>query len=175
MVYIKETFLSSDNDIISIFTFQMHYLLQFTMTCYLECVMYMFCIWKNLNVQFFSKCLGIHINNLLLLIPQIKKKQQDVVGFLEALKIDYAQLDIASNEDNRLWMRENVPGEKKPTSGIPLPPQIFNEEMYCGVRTCYNRGSYKTALLKLYNLGQDLMSNIFTSRLSRLRDVKSTL
>ncbi|XP_051720047.1 SH3 domain-binding glutamic acid-rich protein isoform X1 [Ctenopharyngodon idella] len=62
----------------------------------------------------------------------IKKKQQDVVGFLEALKIDYAQLDIASNEDNRQWMRENVPGEKKPTSGIPLPPQIFNEEMYCG-------------------------------------------
>uniref|UniRef100_A0A9J7X2A5 SH3 domain binding glutamate-rich protein n=1 Tax=Cyprinus carpio carpio TaxID=630221 RepID=A0A9J7X2A5_CYPCA len=62
----------------------------------------------------------------------IKKKQQDVVGFLEALKIDYAQLDIASNEDNRMWMRENVPGEKKPTSGIPLPPQIFNEEMYCG-------------------------------------------
>ncbi|XP_073779031.1 SH3 domain-binding glutamic acid-rich protein isoform X11 [Danio rerio] len=62
----------------------------------------------------------------------IKKKQQDVVGFLEALKIDYAQLDIASNEDNRAWMRENVPGEKKPTNGIPLPPQIFNEEMYCG-------------------------------------------
>ncbi|KAL1260012.1 hypothetical protein QQF64_007839 [Cirrhinus molitorella] len=62
----------------------------------------------------------------------IKKKQQDVVGFLEALKIDYTQLDIASNEDNRRWMRENVPGEKKPTNGIPLPPQIFNEEMYCG-------------------------------------------
>ncbi|XP_052432142.1 SH3 domain-binding glutamic acid-rich protein isoform X3 [Carassius gibelio] len=62
----------------------------------------------------------------------IKKKQQDVVGFLEALKIDYAPLDIASNEDNRMWMRENVPGEKKPTNGIPLPPQIFNEEMYCG-------------------------------------------
>ncbi|KTG35235.1 hypothetical protein cypCar_00016715 [Cyprinus carpio] len=77
-------------------------------------------------------CLGIHVSTLLLPTPQIKKKQQDVVGFLEALKIDYAQLDIASNEDNRMWMRENVPGEKKPTSGIPLPPQIFNEEMYCG-------------------------------------------
>ncbi|XP_016103028.1 SH3 domain-binding glutamic acid-rich protein isoform X2 [Sinocyclocheilus grahami] len=62
----------------------------------------------------------------------IKKKQQDVVGFLEALKIDYTQFDIASNEDNRMWMRENVPGEKKPTNGIPLPPQIFNEGMYCG-------------------------------------------
>lgn len=65
---------------------------------------------------------------------QIKKKQQDVVGFLEALKVDYAQLDIACNEDNRMWMRENVPEEKKPANGIPLPPQIFNEEDYCGVR-----------------------------------------
>ncbi|XP_062843426.1 SH3 domain-binding glutamic acid-rich protein isoform X2 [Trichomycterus rosablanca] len=62
----------------------------------------------------------------------IKKKQQDVVGFLNALKIDYAQLDIASNEENRMWMRENVPGDRKPTNGIPLPPQIFNEDNYCG-------------------------------------------
>lgn len=64
---------------------------------------------------------------------QIKKKQQDVVGFLEALKVDYAQLDIACNVDNRMWMRENVPEEKKPANGIPLPPQIFNDESYCGV------------------------------------------
>ncbi|XP_029301717.1 SH3 domain-binding glutamic acid-rich protein isoform X1 [Cottoperca gobio] len=62
----------------------------------------------------------------------IKKKQQDVVGFLEALKVDYAQLDIACNEENRMWMRQNVPAEKKPSNGIPLPPQIFNEEGYCG-------------------------------------------
>lgn len=64
---------------------------------------------------------------------QIKKKQQDVVGFLEALKVDYTPLDIACNEDNRMWMRQNVPEEKKPANGIPLPPQIFNEERYCGV------------------------------------------
>uniref|UniRef100_A0A8C9SZB5 SH3 domain binding glutamate-rich protein n=1 Tax=Scleropages formosus TaxID=113540 RepID=A0A8C9SZB5_SCLFO len=62
----------------------------------------------------------------------IKKKQQDVLGFLDALKIEYAEMDIASNEENRMWMRENVPGEKKPKNGIPLPPQIFNEENYCG-------------------------------------------
>lgn len=43
-------------------------------------------------------------------------------------------MDIACDEDNRKWMRENVPGEKKPQNGIPLPPQIFNEEQYCGVR-----------------------------------------
>nr|XP_043888174.1 SH3 domain-binding glutamic acid-rich protein isoform X5 [Solea senegalensis] len=62
----------------------------------------------------------------------IKKKQQDVVGFLEALKVDYTELDIACNEDNRMWMRQNVPEEMKPANGIPLPPQIFNEESYCG-------------------------------------------
>ncbi|XP_026154639.1 SH3 domain-binding glutamic acid-rich protein isoform X2 [Mastacembelus armatus] len=62
----------------------------------------------------------------------IKKKQQDVVAFLEALKVDYTQLDIACNEANRMWMRQNVPEEKKPANGIPLPPQIFNEESYCG-------------------------------------------
>lgn len=62
----------------------------------------------------------------------IRKKQQEVVGFLEANKIDFKELDIAGDEDNRKWMRENVPGEKKPQNGIPLPPQIFNEEHYCG-------------------------------------------
>uniref|UniRef100_A0A8C9N6Z6 SH3 domain binding glutamate rich protein n=1 Tax=Serinus canaria TaxID=9135 RepID=A0A8C9N6Z6_SERCA len=70
---------------------------------------------------------------LISLFPaQIKKKQQEVVGFLEAHKIDFQQMDIAGDEDNRKWMRENVPGEKKPQNGIPLPPQIFNEERYCG-------------------------------------------
>uniref|UniRef100_A0A3P9M644 SH3 domain binding glutamate-rich protein n=1 Tax=Oryzias latipes TaxID=8090 RepID=A0A3P9M644_ORYLA len=62
----------------------------------------------------------------------IKKKQQDVVSFLDALKVDYTELDIACNEQNRMWMRQNVPEEKKPPNGIPLPPQIFNEESYCG-------------------------------------------
>lgn len=66
-------------------------------------------------------------------LNQIRKKQQEVVGFLEANKIDFKELDIAGDEDNRKWMRENVPGEKKPQNGIPLPPQIFNEEHYCGV------------------------------------------
>ncbi|KAG8450170.1 hypothetical protein GDO86_002705, partial [Hymenochirus boettgeri] len=30
------------------------------------------------------------------------------------------------------WMRENVPGEKKPQNGTPLPPQIFNNEQFVG-------------------------------------------
>ncbi|MEE6496481.1 hypothetical protein FKM82_002378 [Ascaphus truei] len=62
----------------------------------------------------------------------IKKKQQDVVGFFDAVKIPYEEKDIAANEENRKWMRENVPENCRPTSGNPLPPQIFNDCRYCG-------------------------------------------
>lgn len=82
---------------------------------------------------FFEVLILLKLLQLIFPVSQIKKKQQDVVGFLEALKVDYTQLDIACNEENRLWMRKNVPEEKKPANGIPLPPQIFNEESYCGV------------------------------------------
>lgn len=68
---------------------------------------------------------------------QIKKQQQDVMGFLAANKIEFEECDIAANEGNRKWMRENVPEESRPATGNPLPPQIFNESQYCGVRnTC---------------------------------------
>uniref|UniRef100_A0A8C0EUY5 SH3 domain-binding glutamic acid-rich protein n=1 Tax=Bubo bubo TaxID=30461 RepID=A0A8C0EUY5_BUBBB len=83
-----------------------------------------------INLTYFS--LFQEIILFFLFHNQIKKKQQEVVGFLEANKIDFQQMDIAGDEDNRKWMRENVPGEKKPQNGIPLPPQIFNEERYCG-------------------------------------------
>lgn len=62
----------------------------------------------------------------------IKKQQQDVMGFLEVNKIQFEECDIANSEENRKWMRENVPEESRPTTGNPLPPQIFNEERYCG-------------------------------------------
>lgn len=65
---------------------------------------------------------------------QIKKQQQDVMGFLAANKIEFEECDIAANEANRKWMRENVPEEARPATGNPLPPQIFNESKYCGVR-----------------------------------------
>ncbi|KAI4819459.1 hypothetical protein KUCAC02_004705, partial [Chaenocephalus aceratus] len=62
----------------------------------------------------------------------IKKQQQDVKGFLAANKIEFEECDIAANEGNRKWMRENVPEESRPATGNPLPPQIFNESKYCG-------------------------------------------
>ncbi|XP_078544630.1 adapter SH3BGRL [Lissotriton helveticus] len=62
----------------------------------------------------------------------IKKQQQDVMGFFDAVKIQYEEKDIAANEENRKWMRENVPENCRPSSGNPLPPQIFNDSGYCG-------------------------------------------
>ncbi|XP_032745291.1 SH3 domain-binding glutamic acid-rich-like protein [Rattus rattus] len=62
----------------------------------------------------------------------IKKKQQDVLCFLEANKIGFEEKDIAANEENRKWMRENVPEDSRPPTGYPLPPQIFNESQYRG-------------------------------------------
>lgn len=56
------------------------------------------------------------------------------MGFLAANRIEYEECDIAANEGNRKWMRENVPEESRPATGNPLPPQIFNESKYCGVR-----------------------------------------
>lgn len=55
------------------------------------------------------------------------------MGFLAANKIEFEECDIAADEENRKWMRENVPEESRPSTGHPLPPQIFNEEKYCGV------------------------------------------
>lgn len=57
-----------------------------------------------------------------------------MLGFLEANKIGFEEKDIAANEENRKWMRENVPENSRPATGYPLPPQIFNESQYRGVR-----------------------------------------
>lgn len=31
-------------------------------------------------------------------------------------------------------MYRNIPRDKQPEKGNPLPPQIFNDDRYCGVR-----------------------------------------
>lgn len=62
----------------------------------------------------------------------IKKHQQDVVGFLEANRINFKEVDITMMEDERLWMYNNIPKDRQPEKGRPVPPQIFNEERYCG-------------------------------------------
>uniref|UniRef100_A0AAY4BVR4 SH3 domain-binding glutamic acid-rich-like protein n=1 Tax=Denticeps clupeoides TaxID=299321 RepID=A0AAY4BVR4_9TELE len=62
----------------------------------------------------------------------VKKRQQAVVGFLEANRILFEEVDITMLEDQRLWMYRNIPEEKHPGKGNPLPPQIFNGDEYLG-------------------------------------------
>ncbi|XP_041728985.1 SH3 domain-binding glutamic acid-rich-like protein 2 [Coregonus clupeaformis] len=62
----------------------------------------------------------------------VKKRQQAVVGFLEANRISFQEVDITNVEDRRLWMYQHIPPEKHPDKGNPLPPQIFNGDCYCG-------------------------------------------
>lgn len=62
----------------------------------------------------------------------VKKNQQAVVGFLEANRISFEEVDITMLEEQRLWMYQNIPEEKRPEKGNPLLPQIFNETVYCG-------------------------------------------
>uniref|UniRef100_A0A8C6XHP8 SH3 domain binding glutamate rich protein like 2 n=1 Tax=Naja naja TaxID=35670 RepID=A0A8C6XHP8_NAJNA len=63
---------------------------------------------------------------------KIKKRQQDIVRFLEANKIDFEEVDITMSEDQRRWMYKNIPQDKLPAQGNPLPPQIFSNDEYCG-------------------------------------------
>ena len=82
----------------------------------------------NLYIQFQRSISLVFVFSL-----QIKKKQQDVVRFLEANKIEFEEVDITMSEEQRQWMYKNIPPEKKPAQGNPLPPQIFNDDQYCGV------------------------------------------
>ncbi|KAK3547061.1 hypothetical protein QTP86_009561 [Hemibagrus guttatus] len=62
----------------------------------------------------------------------VKKHQQEVIDFLEANRISFEEVDITMLEEQRLWMYKNIPEEKRPEKGNPLPPQIFNGTVYCG-------------------------------------------
>lgn len=67
---------------------------------------------------------------------QIKKRQQDVVRFLEANRIEFEEVDITMSEEKRQWMYKNIPEDRQPAQGNPLPPQIFSDDRYCGVSSC---------------------------------------
>lgn len=50
-------------------------------------------------------------------------------------------------EDQRHWMYKNIPEEKRPEKGNPLPPQIFNGTVYCGVSTNRMQGDFSVLLI----------------------------
>lgn len=63
---------------------------------------------------------------------QVKKRQQRVTMILESKNVAYSVIDITEpgKESDKEFMQQN---SKTRESKHPLPPQIFNEETYCGV------------------------------------------
>ncbi|XP_068137631.1 SH3 domain-binding glutamic acid-rich-like protein 2 [Hyperolius riggenbachi] len=62
----------------------------------------------------------------------IKKQQQEVMQYLEAHNIECEVVDITMSEEQRQFMYKNIPGDRWPERGNPLPPQIFYDNTYCG-------------------------------------------
>lgn len=63
---------------------------------------------------------------------KMKKQQQHLQSTLESFKIDFENIDIScpTNEEQKKFMRAN--SKTKEGSTVPLPPQVFNEDDYCG-------------------------------------------
>lgn len=60
-----------------------------------------------------------------------------MVRFLEANRIEFEEVDITMSEEKRQWMYKNIPEDRQPAQGNPLPPQIFSDDRYCGVSSCF--------------------------------------
>ena len=65
-------------------------------------------------------------------IFQVKKRQQRVLMILESKNVEYQVIDITEpdKEAEKEFMQANSTARD---SKYPLPPQIFNDEDYCGV------------------------------------------
>ena len=64
---------------------------------------------------------------------EVKKHQQHALFVLAGHSIDFREIDIAdpSNESEKELMSKNSQPNAK---GYIIPPQFFNDEIYCGVR-----------------------------------------
>ena len=80
------------------------------------------------------KKLVTHVNSILL---QIRKKQEFVLTVLQGKKIPFEEIDIsdAANVDDKLFMKDQ--GKPSGSDSVVLPPQIFNNSIYCGVSVKY--------------------------------------
>ncbi|XP_054724435.1 SH3 domain-binding glutamic acid-rich protein homolog [Uloborus diversus] len=108
---------------------------------------------------------------------EIRKRQQRVLFILSSLKIEFEVIDITEmgKEEDREFMRSQCKlHEKEPA----LPPQIFNEEVYCGDYEDFevaNETSCLMQFLKLPATGRErsmsgqLMSNVETGESEALK------
>lgn len=90
-------------------------------------------ISPNKEVSRFFTCLGVSpLTSQPLIVSQVKTRQQRALLILDAIQADYKVIDITEpeNEEARDFFKENC--KKRDPEPLPLPPQFFNEDKYCG-------------------------------------------
>ncbi|KAH0622102.1 hypothetical protein JD844_024094, partial [Phrynosoma platyrhinos] len=98
-------------------------------------------------------------------LSQIKKRQQDIVRFLEANKIDFEEVDITMSEEQRRWMYKNIPKDKQPAQGNPLPPQIFSDDEYRGDYDSFFESKESNTVFTFLGLKPTLASKVMKARI----------
>lgn len=75
-------------------------------------------------------CPGSVLTSPVVLPFQVKSQQAEMMRILESKSIQFELIDISVGGEVRTEMRSKA---GNPTA---VPPQLFNEDQYCGVRTC---------------------------------------
>ncbi|XP_035872454.1 SH3 domain-binding glutamic acid-rich-like protein 3 isoform X2 [Phyllostomus discolor] len=79
--------------------------------------------------------------------PQkVKQRQEDVIRILDAYKINYELIDISISLKKLQQMRRKVSSPKA------LPPQIFNDQEYCGDFEMFHKAKENKEILKFLKL-----------------------
>jgi len=108
---------------------------------------------------------------------EVKKCQQRIQTVLDSCAIPYELIDIteAGREDDRKFMQENAKGKEGQRN--PLPPQIFNDQDYCGDYDGFdvsNETDQLYVFLKLSDGEVNTAKDILTQkRLSTSREVSA--
>ena len=87
----------------------------------------MFKIYKYWRLQVYHFILLFFVKFLF----QIRHQQDEIRLILEAHKIEFKEIDVSADEEAKQFMRAH--SKPKGSSVVALPPQVFNENEYCGV------------------------------------------
>uniref|UniRef100_A0A8D9A8K2 SH3 domain-binding glutamic acid-rich protein homolog n=1 Tax=Cacopsylla melanoneura TaxID=428564 RepID=A0A8D9A8K2_9HEMI len=113
---------------------------------------------------------------------EVKKRQQRVLMILDSKNIDYSIIDITEpgKENEKEFMQQNSkPANSDSTiKSNPLPPQIFNEEDYCGNYEEFDLANEMDELekflkLPLGSLGTSSPGNVISNGTSASRETST--
>jgi len=100
---------------------------------------------------------------------EVKKRQQRVLMILDSRNVKYEVIDIAEpgNEEKKDFMQNNSTSSgatiSDPTPRHPLPPQIFNDDVYCGDYDQFDMSNEVDEMEKFLKLAPDDKAPTLTS------------